>query len=330
MLSPHMLYSRYGSNCDRHPAQKAIVSQFMRHFLDLAEWTREELSDLLQQALDLKRAWRAGGNAPLLSGKVLAMIFQKPSLRTRISFDVAMLQLGGHSLYINPDEISMGVRESVSDVARVLSGYAQGIMARVYAHRDLTELAKWSSVPVINGLSDLSHPCQTMADYLTIYEAFGKLDGLKIAYVGDTNNVARSLAWGAARFGALMTIASPPGYEVDPAFVRTMNDNGLELRLTRDPVEAVKEADVVYTDTWVSMGQEKETVVRRSVFPPYQVNRALLDHAPGHAIVMHCLPAHRGDEITDEIADGAQSALFVQAENRLHAQKAILVRLLTA
>jgi ornithine carbamoyltransferase len=301
----------------------------MRHFLDLADWTREELIDLLDVARDLKRATKAGKRDTPLAGRVLAMIFQKPSLRTRISFDVAMLQLGGHAIYIGPDEISMGVRESVSDVARVLSSYAQGIMARVFSHKDLLELAQWSSAPIINGLSDAAHPCQTMADYLTIYEHFGKLDGLKIAYVGDTNNVARSLAWGAARFGSFITFASPQGYEASPDFIRQMLDNGLEIRQTRDPVEAVRDADVVYTDTWVSMGQEKETVVRRSIFPPYQVNNALLGNAPGHAIVMHCLPAHRGDEITDEVADGTQSALFVQAENRLHAQKAILLRLLT-
>jgi len=313
-----------------HYSQPLAELDTMRHFLDLAEWSREELDDLLTLAADLKTEWKTrGANPPLLAGKVLAMIFQKPSLRTRLSFDVAMLHLGGHALYISPAEISMGVRESVSDVARVVGGYAQGIMARVFGHEDIVELAKWSPVPVINGLSDHAHPCQTMADLLTIREHFGRLEGLAVAYLGDTNNVTRSLAFGAVRFGMNLAISSPAGYDATPGFLREMQEQGLELKLTRDPLEAVRGADVVYTDTWVSMGQEKETVQRRAVFPPWQVNRALLAHAPAHAIVMHCLPAHRGDELTDEVADGPQSALFIQAENRLHAQKAILVRLLT-
>jgi ornithine carbamoyltransferase len=301
----------------------------MQDFLDLADHSSAEIHDLLRLAATLKQEWQQAGNAPQLAGKVLALIFQKPSLRTRISFDVAMLQLGGHALYISPDEISMGVRESVADVARVLSGYTQAIMARVFAHQDIVELARWASVPVINGLSDLAHPCQTLADLMTIYEIFGKLEGVRIAYVGDTNNVAYSLAVGAARVGAHLSIASPKGYEVEPELARQLIAQGLELSLTHDPIAAVKGADVVYTDTWVSMGQEKETVQRRAIFPPYQVNRALLSHAESHAVVMHCLPAHRGDEITDEVADGSQSALFQQAENRLHAQKAVLIRLLT-
>jgi ornithine carbamoyltransferase len=301
----------------------------MRHFLDFTDWTTTELQALLTRAQDLKAEWKQGGNPPLLAGKVLAMIFQKPSLRTRVSFDVAMLHLGGHALYISPSEISMGVRESVADVTRVLCGYTQGIMARVFAHADLIEMARWTTVPIINGLSDLAHPCQTLADFLTIQEIFGKLEGVHIAYVGDTNNVAQSLAAGAQRFGASLAIASPAAYGPSPAFVKALQADGLEIMVTQDPAEAVRGADVIYTDTWVSMGQEKETVVRRSIFPPYQVNAALLKHAPSHAIVMHCLPAHRGDELTDEVADGPQSALFQQAENRLHAQKAILVTLLT-
>lgn len=301
----------------------------MRHFVDLTEWSSAELNHLLKLAVHLKLEWQAGGNRPLLAGKVLAMVFQKPSLRTRVSFDVAMLHLGGHALYISPQEIGLGQRESIADVARVLSGYTQAIMARVFEHQHLTEMARWSCVPVINGLSNQSHPCQTLADLLTIFEHFERLNGLKLAYVGDTNNVTRSLAFGAAKFGMQMHIASPAGYGPDDAFLRSAAQEGLALQVTTDPVEAVQNADVIYTDTWVSMGQEAETEARRLVFPPYQVNAALLHHAPKQAIVMHCLPAHRGEEITDEVADGPQSALFPQAENRLHAQKAILVKVMS-
>ena len=302
----------------------------MKHFLDLADWSNTEVDDLLKLATYLKHEWQSGGNQPVLNGKVLAMIFQKPSLRTRVSFDVGMLHLGGHALYISPQEIGLGQRESIADVSRVLSGYAQGIMARVFAHDHVTELAQWSSVPVINGLSDRSHPCQTLADLLTMQEHFGALSGLKVAYVGDTNNVAFSLAIGAARAGIDMIIASPAGYGPNAVFRQAIQDLGLELQLTTDPVEAVQQADVVYTDTWVSMGQEAETQVREQIFPPYQVNAALLQHAPAHAVVMHCLPAHRGHELTDEVADGPQSLIFPQAENRLHAQKAVLVKLMAS
>lgn len=301
----------------------------MRHFVDLTEWSSAELNQLLKLAIHLKLEWQAGGNRPVLAGKALAMVFQKPSLRTRVSFEVAMLHLGGHALYISPQEIGLGQRESVADVARVLSGYTQAIMARVFEHEHLTEMARWSRVPVINGLSNQSHPCQTLADILTIFEHFERLDGLKLAYVGDTNNVTRSLAWGAAKFGIQMHIASPRGYGPDDAFLQGVVQQGLALQVTTDPLEAVQDADVIYTDTWVSMGQEAETEARRLVFPAYQVNAALLRHAPPQAIVMHCLPAHRGEEITNDVADGPQSALFPQAANRLHAQKAILVKLMS-
>jgi ornithine carbamoyltransferase len=300
----------------------------MRHFLDLSDWTPAEIDDLLVLATNLRREWQQGGNRPVLSGKVLAMIFQKPSLRTRVSFDVAMLHLGGHALYLSPAEIGLGQRESVSDVARVLSGYTQGIMARVYEHKHVLELASASRVPVINGLSDRSHPCQVLADLLTIRDHFGRLAGLRIAYVGDTNNVTRSLATGVARTGMALAIASPDGYNPDTDFLHEADESELRLSVTKNPVEAVKNADVIYTDTWVSMGQEAETDKRHVALHDYQVNAALLAAAPKHAIVLHCLPAHRGFEITDEVMDGAQSAVFAQAENRLHAQKAILVRLM--
>ncbi len=301
----------------------------MKHFIDLADWSGAELSDLLKLATHLKLEWRTGGNRPVLAGKVLAMVFQKPSLRTRVSFDVGMQHLGGHAVYISPQEIGLGERESIPDVARVLSGFTQAIMARVFAHDHLLQLAQWSRVPVINGLSDQSHPCQTLADLLTIDEHFGRLNGIKIAYIGDTNNVTRSLAVGAARAGMKLSIASPAGYAPDQALLAEADQLGLDLLVTQDPAEAVHDADVIYTDTWISMGQEAEAEARRKVFPPYQVNAALLRCAPDHAIVMHDLPAHRGEELTDEVADGLQSVIFQQAENRLHAQKAILVKVMT-
>lgn len=304
----------------------------MRHFIDLADWSGQELRDLLALAQRLKGEWHNGGNAPLLRGKTLAMIFQKPSLRTRVSFDVGMQHLGGSAVMLGPDEIGLGKRESVADTARTLSGYVQAIMARVFDHQHVVELAAAASVPVINGLSDTHHPCQAMADMLTIAEQFGRIDGVRIAYVGDSNNVAASLAWAAAVMGAQMRIASPPGYTLSEELLTQIGDmasetgGGLDVFYT--PADAVRAAQVVYTDTWVSMGQEAETDVRLAVFAPYQVNRALLAHANPDAVVMHCLPAHRGQEITDEVADSAQSIIFKQAENRLHIQKAILVTLL--
>lgn len=298
----------------------------MRHFLDLRDWTTAELWELLHLAVRLKEEWRSGGNAPVLKGKILGMIFQKPSLRTRVSFEVAMQHLGGHAMMIGPDEIGLGKRESVADVARVISGYVQGIMARVFDHAHVTELARFASVPVINGLSDEQHPCQALADVLTIYEHFGRLDGLKVAYVGDGNNVAVSLLQAACQLGMTFAIATPEGYALPEAHTAPY---GSLVTTGQNPQEAVAGADVVYTDTWVSMGQEAEFAQREAVFAPFQVNEELLRHAPASAIVMHCLPAHRGQEITDAVADGPQSQIFPQAHNRLHAQKALLFRLLS-
>ncbi len=304
----------------------------MRHFIDLSEWRNDELRQLLEFAVFLKQEWRSGGNRPVLRGKTLAMIFQKPSLRTRVSFEVGMHQLGGAAIMIAPTEIGLGTRESIPDVARSLSCFVQGIMARVFAHEHVTELAQWSSAPVINALSDGHHPCQGMADVLTIYERFGRLDGIKIAYVGDGNNVARSLAQASANFGAHFAIATPPGYgfsEDDADQIATLAEvTGGSYAAYHDPVEAVRDADVVYTDTWISMGQETETEQRVAVMQPYQVNAKLLERASKRAVIMHCLPAHRGQEITDAAADSAQSVIFQQAENRLHIQKAILVTLM--
>jgi ornithine carbamoyltransferase len=244
-----------------------------------------------------------------------------------------MLHLGGHALYLGPSEIGLGQRESIPDVAQTLSGMVQGIMARVFDPNHLLTLAQWSRSPVINGLSDRSHPCQAMADMLTIYEHFGTLRGLQIAYIGDSNNVTRSLAEAALLLGAKVRVGSPAGYSFDEDTLDELSALSTErdaLTITHDPVEAVKGAHVIYTDTWVSMGQETETAKRREVFPPYQVNDALLENADSDVIVLHCLPAHRGDEITDAVADGEHSRIFQQAENRLHAQKAILVHCMHA
>ena len=305
----------------------------MKDFIAIADFSSAEIQHLLDRAVQLKREWKAGGNPSLLQNKVLAMIFQKPSLRTRVSFDMAMRQLGGDALYLSPDEIGLGKRESIADIARVLSGYVDAIMARVFAHQHVLELARWSDVPVINGLSDYNHPCQALADALTMQEVFGNLKGLSVAYVGDGNNVAVSLLHICAKLGADFTIASPEGYDLPEKAVKIgqqiAEETGTHIRQLRDPHEAVRGADVIYTDTWTSMGQEAEAKKREGAFPPYQVNEKLLSEASPKAIVMHCLPAHRGHEITDEVADGSHSVIFQQAHNRMHAQKAILVELLS-
>lgn len=302
----------------------------MKHFLTLADLTPDQFHDLLGLAARLKTQLRTqGANPPLLQGKILGMVFQKPSLRTRVSFDVGMLHLGGHALYLSPNEIQLGKRESTADVARVLGGYVDAIMARVFAHRDVLDLARWSPVPVINGLSDYSHPCQGLADYFTMYEVWeGQLSGRTLAYVGDGNNVLTSLLFGAALAGMRVRAATPEGYEPNPEVVQRARALGADVQLFRDPREAVAGADAIYTDVWTSMGQEEEAARRRAVFPPYQVNRQLVAAAKPDVIVLHCLPAHRGEEITDEVADGPHARIFQQAENRMHAQKALLVRLL--
>ncbi len=300
----------------------------------LADLSTEELWHILNLAQELKEEWQAGGNQPIIMGKTLGMVFQKPSLRTRVSFETAMLQLGGQALYLSPNEIQLGKRESVEDVARVLSRYVDCIMARVFAHKDVETLAAYASVPVINGLSDYSHPCQALADLLTILEKKGVLRGLKLTYVGDGNNVLTSLLFGASKVGMDVAAATPPGYEpptdvVELAF-RFASESGSEIEIGNDPHAAVRDADIIYTDVWTSMGREAERAQRLKLFPPYQVNRALVGEATPEVIVMHCLPAHRGEEITAEVADGPRSVLFDQAENRLHAQKGLLAVLLTS
>lgn len=265
----------------------------------------------------------------MLAGKVLAMIFQKPSLRTRVSFEVGMKHLGGHAIYLSPAEIGLGQRESVPDVARVLSGFCQGIMARTFAHEHLLQLAAWASVPVINGLTDYNHPCQAMADVLTIREHFGTYRNIRVAYIGDGNNVATSLAFAALKFGFHLTVATPEGYElpreVRDALAHMASQSDGSVAYTTGVLPAAEGAQVVYTDTWTSMGQEAEAAKRTLDFQGFQINEAVLRRAEADAIVMHCLPAHRGEEISDDALDGPQSAVFAQAENRLHIQKAILV-----
>ena len=303
----------------------------MKHFLAISDLSSGEVQDLLDLAIKLKEEYFTKGNPPYFKGKVLGMIFQKPSLRTRVSFDMAMRHCGGDALYLSPNEIGLGKRESIADIARVMSGYVQALMARTFDHEHVLELAKWSDIPVLNGLSDYNHPCQGMADALTIQEKFGNAKSLNVAYVGDGNNVAVSLMHVCAKLGWNFTIANPEDYDISPVAVEIaeeiIRETGSALTFVRDPHEAVKDAQVIYTDTWTSMGQEEETAKREKVFPPYQVNAQLVGEADKDVIVMHCLPAHRNHELTDDVADGPHSVIFPQAHNRLHAQKAILALL---
>ncbi len=296
-------------------------------FLDLQHITSDQFWGLLRLARELKEERsRLGQNAPILAGKSLALVFQKPSLRTRVSFEMGMVQLGGYAFYLSPQEIGLGARESVADVARVLSGYCDGVMARVFDHEHVVQLAQWSTVPIINGLSDFSHPCQALADIYTIWEQAGKLEGMSLAYVGDgSNNVATSLIMAAGKVGMSVRIVAPAGYVPDPAIVA---ESDADVTVT-DDLDGVVGADVLYTDVWTSMGQEAEREQRLRIFPPYQLNRDLVARTRNNdVLVMHCLPAHRGEEITDAVADGPNSVLFPQAHNRLHAQKALLAHLI--
>ncbi|MDZ7413396.1 MAG: ornithine carbamoyltransferase [candidate division KSB1 bacterium] len=302
-----------------------------RDFLAITDFSSREVEATLELAKKLKRDAKRGKCEPLLRGKTLAMVFEKPSARTRVSFEVGMFQLGGHALYLGPNEIGLGKRESVADVARVLSRYCDGIMARLFGHEVIEELARFASVPVINGLTDLLHPCQVMGDVLTIMEHKGRIEGLKVAWVGDGNNVANSWLNMASRLPFTLHLACPEGYDPNEAILARAKGAGVsEVKLFRDPKEAVRGADVIYTDVWASMGQEAEAEVRKKVFRPYQVNEELVAMAAPDCIVMHCLPAHRGDEITDAVIDGPHSVVFDEAENRLHVQKAIMVTLMRA
>jgi ornithine carbamoyltransferase len=300
-----------------------------RDFLSLTDLNRAELLQVLDLAATLKRDVKAGKRPPLLAGKSLAMIFEKPSLRTRVTFEVGMSQLGGYAVYLTPKDIQLGERESVADIARNLERWVDLIMARTFAHGTLVELARHARIPVINGLSDLLHPCQVLTDCFTLVEHRGRLDGLRVAFIGDGNNVANSWMNAAAAFGFEFVLACPPGYEPHEAVFGSTCAAGAKVSVTHDAAAAAAGADVLYADVWTSMGQEREAEQRRADFAAYQINGALLRRAHTDAVVMHCLPAHRGEEITDEVMDGPQSIVFDQAENRLHTQKAIMVWLNT-
>ena len=303
-----------------HMKGKSLASLF--------DLTREEIEQILKTSELLKLQLFRGEEHPLLKGKTLAMIFEKPSTRTRVSFEVGMWQLGGYALYLSSGDLQLGRGETIGDTAQVLSRYVNGIMARVFSHQTILGLIKHSRVPVINGLSDFSHPCQGLADLFTIYEKKGKLSGLKLAYLGDGNNVAHSLLYGCSKVGMHITLGCPKGYEPHSEVVsqakKEAKRNGSEVKVTNDPKEAVKGMDIIYTDVWASMGKEKEHEERVKVFKPYQVNAKLVREAKEDYLFMHCLPAHRGEEVTDEVADSENSVIFDQAENRLHAQKAIM------
>ncbi len=299
----------------------------MKNFLTINETGVEELNNLLELSFELKKIYKSGGRDLCLAGKTLAMLFEKPSLRTRMSFQVAMTQLGGDAIFMDG---RIGQREPLKDMARTLSRYVEGIMARTFEHKTIIELARYSSVPVINALSDLSHPCQAMADVMTIKEHFGKLNGITLAYIGDGNNVARSLAYACAKLGLKMIIASPAGYELNEKSVAHANSIAAgSCTQISDPAQAVKKADIIYTDTWTSMGQEEEKQKRIEAFKGFTVDMTLLKKAPQHVKIMHCLPAYRGYEITDEAAESANSIIFDQAENRLHFQRALLKKLMS-
>lgn len=304
----------------------------MKHFISIHDITRDEFSGLLDLALKLKKETKAGIPHPILKGKTLGMIFTKSSTRTRISFEVGMYQLGGHPMFLNANDMQLGRGESIYDTANVMSRFVDGIMIRTYAHQDVLDLAKYGSVPVINALTDHLHPCQALADLMTVYEHKGRLEGLKLAYVGDGNNVAHSLLYACAKAGMHMSVATPEGYACDSRVVENAKadamETGANILITNDPVEAVAGADVVCTDTWVSMGQEEEKAERMKIFKDYQVNAQLFGKAKDDAIFIHCLPAYRGCEVTGEIIDGPHSVIFDEAENRLHAQKAVLATLM--
>ncbi|PLR82007.1 ornithine carbamoyltransferase [Bacillus canaveralius] len=303
-----------------------------KDFLTLADFSPETIKGLLAKAKKLKNSLLLGEQPPLLKGKILGLIFEKSSTRTRVSFEAGMLQLGGNALYLNSHDLQLGRGETIADTAKVLSQYLDGIMIRTFSHQTIEELALHADIPVINGLTDLYHPCQALADLLTIEEKHGSLNGVKITYVGDGNNVANSLMIGAAKVGSHITIASPKGYEPPANAVaiaeKAAKESGAKVTICNDPYEAVKDADVIYTDVWTSMGQEAENAERLEIFKDFQVNKQLVELANQDFLFLHCLPAHRGEEVSAEIIDGGHSAVFEQAGNRLHAQKALLAEIL--
>jgi len=303
----------------------------MRHLIGMADLTTGEIERIFSISEDLKSKYAKGLREPLLPGRVLALLFEKPSLRTRVSFEAAMAHLGGSSLFLG-EEVGFGKRETIADFARVLSEYTDAIVLRARKHDSVVQLARYSSCPVINGLTDVSHPCQAMADLFTLRELVGDLAGRTLTWVGDGNNVARSLAIGCGRLGMRFAIATPPGYEFESSFLDKLKQEApdLDLLLTNDPREAVKNATAIYTDVWASMGQESEQEIRRRAFADYQVNAKLMAQAPAECVFMHCLPARRGQEVTDEVLDGPQSIVVPQASNRMHIQKGILTWMLGA
>lgn len=304
-----------------------------RDFIELNDFTTEEIEYLIQLAVDIKKKHKNGEVYQPLQGKTLGLIFEKSSTRTRVSFEVGMYQLGGHALFLSKNDIQLGRGETISDTAQVMSRYLDGIMIRTFGHHNVVDLARYSTIPVINGLSDLAHPCQVLADYQTVYEHKGKLKGLKVAYIGDGNNMAHSLMIGAAKLGMHISVASPEGYSPDAQVVAESRDiaagTGSRVEVTTDVQAAVKDADVIYTDVWASMGFEEEQKQRELAFADYQVNEELVKLAKPDYLFMHCLPAHRGEEVSAGVIDGPNSVIFDEAENRLHAQKALLVALMS-
>ncbi|MGH7333601.1 MAG: ornithine carbamoyltransferase [Candidatus Rokuibacteriota bacterium] len=300
----------------------------MRHLLSAGDLTRDDVVRVFRVAAELKQQLKTGRHSSALAGRTLALIFEKPSLRTRVTFEVGLIQLGGRGVYLSSGEIGMGSRESVPDVARNLSRWVDGIVARVYAHATVEGLARHANIPVINGLSDLEHPCQAVADFFTLWERGVDFEAVRLAWIGDGNNVCHSLMLLAGLLGCTMVISCPEGHDPDPRILRRAGRSGARIVVTRDPMEAAQAADVLYTDVWISMGQEAEREQRLEAFSRYQLSDPLVAAAKSSALVMHCLPAHRGEEITDAVLDGPRSIVLDQAENRLHAQKAILLELL--
>lgn len=303
-----------------------------RDLLELDDYTTEEIQYLIDLAIEIKAKQKNGEVYQPLKGKTIGLIFEKSSTRTRVSFEVGMYQLGGHALFLSKNDIQLGRGETIADTAGVMSRYLDGIMIRTFGHDKVVDLARYASVPVINGLSDLAHPCQVLADYQTIYEHKGTLKGLKLAYIGDGNNMAHSLMIGGAKLGVHVSVASPEGYEPDPQVVASAQKiaeaTGAVIEVVRDPKAAVKDADAIYTDVWASMGFEEEQKAREIAFAAYQVDEELAKHAKPDYVFMHCLPAHRGEEVSEGVIDGKHSIIFDQAENRLHAQKALMAALM--
>ncbi|MGE7825159.1 ornithine carbamoyltransferase [Paenibacillus sp. NPDC093718] len=303
-----------------------------RDMIELDEYSTEEIQFLLDSAIEIKRKQKNGEVYQPLKGKTIGLIFEKSSTRTRVSFEAGMFQLGGHALFLSKNDIQLGRGEPISDTAQVMSRYLDGLMIRTFGHDNVVNLAKYASIPVINGLSDMAHPCQVLADLQTVLEHKGKLKGLKMAFIGDGNNMAHSLLIGGAKMGMHVAVASPKGYEADASIVKLSEEiaaqTGGKITITQDPIEAAKDADVIYTDVWASMGFEEEQAQREAAFADYQVNEELVKAAKPDYLFLHCLPAHRGEEVSEGVIDGANSVIFDQAENRLHAQKALMVALM--